>query len=654
MAKTQDKPTEPKVIQINQKTGRIITVPDGESYEETSDGPVKAIGVVVPRGTRTNLTYLKHAREYALEPDNDIHDVIRLSNVMYYREGLVGQVIDMFVDYAATEMEVEGVKPDSKEYDLCMHWMKNVNKDNNNMETGVDGLISEMMLEYWLAGNIFPFKVQSRVSSDDITSKKMRKSTFILPMDTYLIDPMFMRVPEAPTIMGSKKLYLKLDEDVIQLLKSDEEEAEAILEGLPPNLRNAALREGMIELPEEFITHIKRKSRGYQTWGIPYLTRTFGAYARKKKLQALDESTIDGLINQITVFKIGDPKDETRQTWDTRRLRAFAALLAQPHHTNYLVWTPDVDIITVGPSETILAIDKKYEQVDKELLVSMGMPLVLLSGEGDRAENAENVWVSVSSLLRKIETARNQCKKYVEEEMYEFLKENKKRGIDIKLSDSPTIRWRKPDLRNEKEFREFVLGLYDRGILPIETGVKEAGYDWKETKKRKVAELDEKIEGHTYEEVFFRRDLPFSAPGEGAPGAPDGKGRPTLTDPPKKPDNTNTEPTFGEDGMFAGFDDLVAEEVFSLYRHLKEDIEKSDLYVVGHFERIRTLIKAACDITGKEWDGHSDRLDEIGGSLSHSVEVLEQTTEDGVRQKMIGALCNKTAEQLKDLIEKIW
>jgi hypothetical protein len=231
-------------------------------------------------------------------------------------------------------------------------------------------------------------------------------------MEVYLIDPMWIDIPEAPTIIGNKQLYMKLDEDLQALLRSGSEDGEAILDGLPPEIRGL-IKRGVdkIPLPMDFLTHIKRKGLGYQTWGIPFLTKAFGEFARKKKLQALDEATVDGLINQITVFKIGDPKDESRQTWDPRRLRAFASLLSQPNHTNYLVWTPDVDIVQVGPSESILSFDTKYEQVDKQILKAIGIPTVLLSGEGASADRAEgNAYVSLSALMEKIEVARNQIK----------------------------------------------------------------------------------------------------------------------------------------------------------------------------------------------------------------------------------------------------
>ena len=544
----------PRIIQVDRTTGKIVDVPEGEEYnpenESEHDGMLKTVGVVVPKGVKTNIGFLKNAREYALAPDNDIYEQIRMSNIMYYREGLVGTAIDIFVEYATTSMDVEGVG--DKEKDILMWWMENVNRGNNNMTTGIQGLINEMMLEYWIAGNIFIFRVDHDVPSTELGSKNIRGKKIKLPMEVYLIDPMFIEIPEVPTIIGNKQLFMKLDNEVVTLLRSGSEDGQAILDGLPQDIRGkiSSGREFKIPLPMDLVTHIKRKSRGYQTWGIPYLTKVFGDFARKKKLQALDEATVDGLINQITIFKIGDIKDETKQTWDPRRLRAFASLLAQPNHTNYLVWTPDVEVETVAPSQEILNFDKKYEQVDRQILKALGIPTTLLSGEGASSDRAEgNAYVSLSPLMEKIESAREQIRKYVEELMFKVLEANNDAGVTVDLKKRPKLRWSKPNLRNEKELRDFVLAMFDRGLLPYETTLKEANYDWNEIVRLKVKEIEEGVGGKETIELFVPPNLPFSQQKDGSPGAPGsptGPGRPpgTTKDGPPKPQDLQTDTTF--------------------------------------------------------------------------------------------------------------
>jgi hypothetical protein len=628
----QDETQIPHIIQIDQHTGKIINVPDDQVYDPEkhdpmeAEGMLKTVGVVVPKGVKSNLSFLKNAREYALAPDNDIHEQIRMSKIMYYREGLIGTAIDIFCDYAATKMDIEGIG--EKERDILLWWFDHVNMTNNNMTTGLRGLINELMLEYWLSGNVFSFRVDHLVPSIDIGSKNIRGKTLVLPMEVYLIDPLFIEIPETPTIIGNKKIFMKLDTEFLSLLRSGDDEAAAILDGLPEDIRRRIVKgEDKVLLPMEFITHIKRKSLGYQTWGVPYLTKCFGDLARKKKLQQLDESTIDGLINQVTIFKIGDIKDETRQSWDPKRLRAFASLLAQPNHSNYLVWAPDVEAITVGPSEAILEFDKKYQQVDQQILKSIGIPTVLLSGEGAAADRAEgNAYVALSSLMEKIEAARAQIKQYIEEMMLGILKANKEAGINVDVRTKPILSWLKPNLINEKEFREFVLAMFDRGLLPHSTTITEARYDFDTIVRKKIEEVEEGVgreKKMPVEKVFFPPSLPFSAPGEGAPGTPDGKGRPpgsTKDAPPPPGEEITPETTF--DSAFSG---LIKAEVASMMSDIKTNLEHDPvLRIVAGVERLRTVAFNLCELTLHEYPPIEKVLEDCTTSLNRRVSHAAQ------------------------------
>jgi hypothetical protein len=528
---------EYRYIQIDRNTGDTIEVPDGAQFTEKQLDDL-AIGTVVPRKVKTSVEFLQNARDYN-QRNATIYKQIELANQMYKWEGVVGSTVDLFVDFSITDFSLEGIEPDTREYAILNHFIENVNKDNNNMETGVRALLCELMFEYFTAGNAFPFKSISKVKGTDISNSRVRGTRgWKLPMNIYLLSPMNIEIPETDVLIGNKKIFLKIDEDLHSFIINNptDERSKFILEGLPPSMEAQLREDRKIELPDKFISHIKRKSRGYDSWGVPYLTKAFQAFAVKKKLQALDEATIDGLINQITIFKVGIPPgkgvDDYKKTWSRARMQAFASLLVGANPSNLLVWTPDIEVETVGPEGKILSFDGRYAQADRDILKALGIPTVLISGEGASADRSENVWVSVSGLLEKLERARHQLSRWLEETMMSILIEN-----ELRINRKPKIRWNRMSLKNEKELRDFVTAFYDRGILPTEIAVKEAGYDWETIKERRLAETVEKIEGKSYEEIFSRRDLPFSGNG----GSPK-EGRP----PGSQKDTTKTKTTLND------------------------------------------------------------------------------------------------------------
>jgi hypothetical protein len=533
---------ESPFVQFNTQSGDWVRIPEGEEYTEEEEREKSdldlAHGVVIPRGSKTSVKYLQNARDYN-QRDAGIHKQIQLSNQLYTWEGIVGSTIDLFVDFAITEFSLENIPKRSRERAVLEHVLKTVNNESNNMETGMKYLLREIAEDYFIAGNVFPFKGFEVVSGTDISDDRVKGTRgWNLPMSIYLLNPDQIEIPESRVLIGNKEVWLQIDEELVRLVEQDpnSEEAQNILSGLTPEMQAQLKRDGKVKLPEELYSHIKRKSKGYLPWGRPYLTRAFGAIARKKKLEALDDSTIEGLINSVTIFKVGLEKDEEWITWSAERQNNFISHLSNPNPSNWLVWGPDVSVETVGPDGNILSFDNRYQQADRDILKALGIPTVLISGEGASADRSENVWVSISGLLEKLQTMRDQLQNWLEELLFDVLVDNK-----MSTKNKPKIRWSRINLRDEKALREFVIAYYDRGILPIETTVKEAGYDWDTVKDLRAGEKVEKIAGKSYKSVFERRDLPFSGsmpggkPGVNAPkaGRPAGQTKPKPAAKPK-------------------------------------------------------------------------------------------------------------------------
>jgi hypothetical protein len=421
----------------------------------------------------------------------------------------------------------------------------------------------------------------------------------------------------------------RYSEDFVKLVKQD------------PKIRSRPL-------DPEFIDHLKRKSLGYQMWGVPYLTKLFADVARKKKLQALDEATIDGIINNITVFKIGLP--DNPETWGQDRLLAFTYLLGNNvHPSNYLVWTPDVEVLEVRPKSDTLGLDKKYDEVNKAILIGLGVPSVLLSGEGISSDNQGNVWVAVSPLMEQIESVRKMIKAYIEKVMFEILVMNK-----LNTSKKPRIRWMKPNLRNEKEYRDFALQLYDRGILPYETTVKEAQYNWDETLRRREEDNEK-----SRDDIFKRRDnIAFSKEGEPSPGSPGGKGRPKGTSPKgTKPKTTKpTKPTpvkSTNESIFADASDLILQELEMLKEECINDLNERnnnyDMYVNARMIRVNDIIESTCSLYNKESASVINKLNSIKTDF---IENLSKTFEmnDGF---VINSIFEKSFNRFQSDIQNI-
>ena len=463
-----------------------------------------ATGMIIPKSTPTAINYLNELREFN-DAQADIKKQIQLSNKLYLWEGVVSTVIDVLSEFATTPLIINNVKnPKAKK--IVEFFVSEVNRDNNSSMKGFAPLIRQIILDWFISGNVFPYQVWSDVRDKKISDTKK----VYMPMSIYLMNPLNIEIPEGCVEFGKKLLLFKISDKVMRALSSsssqDSIEIRELRKLIPKELKKKITSDGYVVLDERYVTHLMRKNRDYMPWGIPYLTKAFSAIAFKRKLKALDEATTDGLINQVTIFKIGDKNNP--KTWSPSRISTFARLLSAPTPTMTLVWSYDIDVLQTGPSENIINFKDKYVQANLDILNSLGVPLTLIAGAGTGSQGGESAFVQIMSLLERLDEVRDIVKTYLDKTLRSIMIAN---GFQ---DEYPEIQFKNMRLKNEKEVKNLVLAFYDRGLLSIKTALEEAGYDFeKETLVREKENKD------NLEETYQRRDLPFGTPKEG--------GRPT-------------------------------------------------------------------------------------------------------------------------------
>lgn len=451
------------------------------------DGEVKiAVALSIPRDHPAALDYLKEVRDYN-DTNKDIYDQIALSRKLYLYEPVVGTVIDLFSDFSHSKFKVENVKnKDAKK--LIEYFMANVNKNNNNMPIGIDALGRYFSLEFYIAGNVFAFSNWKNTYIEEL--KKEAK----LPISIVNIDPMILEIPEESVQFGNKRIVISYSRLFGRkgrfFSKKDKMTA---LDNFPTKIRHKLSNSEEYELDPYYVYHIKRKGNAYSGWGKPYLTRSFTAVAQKRRLRALDESTIEGLINSVTIFKIGDPN--VKETWSPSRISAFRALMNNPAATMQLVTAWDVEVEHIGPKGDILQFSDRYKDANNDILYALGVPGAILTGEGNRAGD---VWASIRFLIERLEESREEHKLFIEDIIKKILEENGYKD------EKPRIRYYKPGA-NKEDIKNIILALYDRGLLSSTTTLEEAGFNSDEESERRKEEKDT-----GKDDMLKVRELPYS------------------------------------------------------------------------------------------------------------------------------------------------
>jgi len=458
---------------------------DTENVEIDEDDGTLAVGYKVPTSVQVPTSYLSTLRKYK-DIYNDIYKQIEVSNKIYKYNSLVGNAVDVLIDFAVTD-----VKPNAtgnKELDkILAYWFRKINYKNTNSLPGIYNVAQEIALEWFTSGNAFPY---ARWTNETVNGRQVK-----LPMLITLINPTSIKIPSGPIAFGQEVLYLKYDSELLDKIRQDgrsNPESALIKQAVPRSILNSLKKNKLgfdgVRLNPKYVTHIKRRSKSYQAWGIPYLSRCFSAVSILEKLRELDESITTGLLNLITIFKIGT--EEHPATRD--RLKKFASLIRNPKATTTLVWAHDVSVEQVGPDGKILAFKNKYEDAKQDVLIALGVPQSLMS-----MDQKGDAWVSIMSLVERLSNWRKIVALWLVKIMNQIADYNGFEDVDL------SVKWDRMNLTKESEVKNLIMAFYDRGLISTHTALKESGYNFDH-------ELTNKKKEQKQAEYFMPPKLPFS------------------------------------------------------------------------------------------------------------------------------------------------
>ncbi|MER2007919.1 MAG: hypothetical protein ABS939_10780, partial [Psychrobacillus sp.] len=472
---------------------KYLSGDSSDSIEEFQIGK----GSVKSRYQPTQNDYLQqfnsNTKSYtqALTTPTDPHEKIRLANELYFKEPIIGTVIDMMVDFSASgfnhECEDKEVK---KIYDK---WAKDIR---------LQEVVEHIFLEYYRSGNVSIYRSDknAKVTKTTKTNKDTSKKEYSFPAGYSVLNPTHV-VIEGPLLFNNETAFLKLNEDLIKMTKEGDQ---AIQKLIPDEVKKAVRSgKGMILLDPKLYSRITRKKQPYERYATPFLERVFEPILYKQKLRMMDMATIDGLINQLVTVTVGN--DEYPASDDD--LEAIAELFQTPNKAYTVFWNHTLEVTFHKPEGIDTLTADKYKQVNDDILAGLGVSRVLIDGQGS---NFSTAWVSILSLIERLDNTRDKVVDWLESEYKRIADENG-------FTSAPKVRFNKMNLREDNYIRDVLLAMYDRGLIDEEDLLKETGRDYESV-------LQMKKRNKKNSELFLPPEQPFqggqTGPNDGKPTGP--------------------------------------------------------------------------------------------------------------------------------------
>jgi hypothetical protein len=567
---------------------------------------------------RTSTTVLTDIVDYQDTTLDDRAKVVVLARKLRSVEGICSTVADLLCDFGITKGYFDSDNDELKK--LLNDWANSVNGPMNN--TKVKGFV------FPVAG-LTPFS--KRIFDDYITDgdavftvfwqKGIKlnlndSQTYMLPVSLKAIDTLNLSINADLAQMGVELIELTLNDNLVKLLKSPVNDAgKYLVKLIPKEWMKFINNRQPIVLDPNVTYHIKRNGKDYKPWGVSLFVKAFGAVATKRKLQAVDNATIDGLINRITIFKLGLPNKDLNPAYHVvsqSRVNSLVDMLNSLKRTNSFVWPgPDLEVEDVGPDGKILEFDGKYKQADIDILRALHVPPLLIDGTSTATAQSWITFLSTDVGLNAI--------RYELEQIYTQLAMDIAIANNIKF-ETVSYKFETLPLKDEQQVRNFALKVYELGGLSVETFVKSMGYDYDVEKRRK-----EKEESDGTKELFVNTNVPgyTGVPGPTTPTNPDGgDGRPpgsktvTKTKTEKKPAAASGINPYDSVTLYFSVYNKIFEKMstdITNYLNLNDDLEFASFMLKSKFTEFEQLVNSQLKTT---------YLEVTGGNITKDLDIL--------------------------------
>jgi hypothetical protein len=444
--------------------------------------PQRSIAADVNLRTGHNR-YNQDAQRPADKIPTDHADIILACQSIYRKIGMVRNIIDLMTDFAAEGLELQHTTRSQERF--YREWARRVNlngrahdfmkllmRDANVIVRRKNAFISKpVSREMTLTrGNIADIGVVDETKVADppekvkTTKKKVNKNE--IPWKYTFLSPVVVEKigGEVGKFFGSDSLGMKIPTLLASSIKNPKTDVEKdFVKKLPAEVVQAVKKRGtnLVKLDMDRIYVDYYKKDDWEDWGTPFLYGVLEDVMFKEKMRLADMAALDGVINVIRLWKLGNSDQQILPT-----VTAVDKLIDILQHNQGggvmdLVWDDMIDLtVEYPPTDKILGPDK-YVSVNNDIVRGLGIPDSLIGGSDLGTRNAQSAFVQLKTLVERLEYVRSRAVRWMQGELRLV-------ADAMGFKKIPAINFGIMSLRDEAAEKQLIIQLLDRGIVSSE------------------------------------------------------------------------------------------------------------------------------------------------------------------------------------------
>lgn len=437
------------------------------SYQDFSDLTPNTSG----RPGYTRNVY--DAMNFAEKAPQKIKDIIRWTNRVYKRNGLIRNIMDIMGDFGSQGIRIS--HPDPRVQKFYRNWA---------MKVGMQERSERFLNLLYRNGNVVIRKQNARISLKQraqlfksIAKPEAKFETpnitkTEIPLSYIFLNPSTVEVVgnELACFANVKKYALKLPNTFVQRLNSPNLAAEekALLASLPKEVQQS-LRTGqeyLLPVDKTLVYHYKKDD--WEPWAIPMLFALYDDILALEKLKLCDISAMDGATEHLRIIALGDLEHNMipSRVQISKMKEILAANVGAG--TKTVVWGPDIKLIESNVDIHNFLGSKKYEPVLNNIYGGLGIPPTLTGSF--TAGGTTNNFVSLKTMVQRLEYGRDILTTFWYHEIYIVQQA-------MGLPEGAVIEFDFMDLGDSEAEKALLLQMSDRNLISDELLMNRFGHD---------------------------------------------------------------------------------------------------------------------------------------------------------------------------------
>lgn len=401
----------------------------------------------------TPFRYDKHNYGNGVETCS-IYEAVILCQKAYYNYGPLRNVIDLMVDFSATDLYLKGSTAKIRKF--YQAWFNKI---------GINNLVTQFFREYYRSGNVFLYKHAAKLKESDLRNLvklyggQTSTASAIIPVRYVILNPADIQSTGTMSMGIAKTYYKRLSDYELERLKNprtpeDKEVFDSLDEDVKKQIKSG-VAQALIPLPMKDITYIGYCRLSYEPFAVPFAYPVLEDINYKLELKKIDMALSRSVQQSMLLVTMGTEEGGVNQN----NILAVQKLLENQTVARSIVADFSTKAQFISPDIGELLSPEKYTIVDRDINLSLNNILV---GE-EKFANSKN---KIDVFIARLEQGR---KVFLEE----FLKlEMAKVAEELGFDSVPQVYFDNIVLTDDINRMRVHSRLVELGVLTPEQGLK--------------------------------------------------------------------------------------------------------------------------------------------------------------------------------------